>query len=138
MNTDRHTPGPWIIAASGVVGYTTANRGFAIIATIESQGEGREWVYNGLLVAAAPKMLDTLRALVALHPDECRFDHHGNCQAHSLGRPCEIAVARLVIARATGDTHPDVGLLNHDVDRGGECREVKSITVEFAEDECNE
>jgi hypothetical protein len=30
--------------------------------------------------------------------DPCRLDHHGNCQTHSLGNPCNVAEAREFLA----------------------------------------
>src|SRR5437868_4561971 len=29
--------------------------------------------------------------------DECSLDHHGNCQEHRLGNPCEVADARQLL-----------------------------------------
>ncbi len=41
------------------------------------------------------------RALAALvDPDDCQFDHHGDCQAHGFfGGPCGHAVAKELLAR---------------------------------------
>lgn len=36
----------------------------------------------------------------ALDPDPCRLDHHGNCQAHGLGNPCEQSLIRAALADA--------------------------------------
>jgi len=46
---------------------------------------------------------ETIQALLTaaeavLDPEPCRYDHHGNCQAHNLGNPCEQAVLREAIA----------------------------------------
>lgn len=35
-----------------------------------------------------------------LDPDECRLDHHGYCQSHNLGRPCEQVLLREAISQA--------------------------------------
>lgn len=35
--------------------------------------------------------------LDAIGDGPCRYDHHGNCQAHFLGNPCEVAAARHVL-----------------------------------------
>lgn len=43
-------------------------------------------------------------AKAALDPDPCRLDHHGNCQAHHLGNPCEQRLLREAIAKA--ERHP--------------------------------
>jgi hypothetical protein len=37
-------------------------------------------------------------AKAALDPDPCQLDHHGNCQAHSIGNPCEQKLLREAIA----------------------------------------
>lgn len=39
----------------------------------------------------------------ALDPDPCRLDHHGYCQAHSLGNPCEQKLLREAIEKAEGN-----------------------------------
>lgn len=33
-----------------------------------------------------------------LDDDKCRYDHHGYCQTHYLGDPCEVAEARRILA----------------------------------------
>lgn len=53
------------------------------------------------LADAAPDLLAALEAMIDNEP--CRFDHHGNCQTHTLGNPCEMAAARAAIARARGE-----------------------------------
>lgn len=35
--------------------------------------------------------------LDAIGDEPCRLDHHGNCQAHFLGNPCEVAAARTAL-----------------------------------------
>jgi hypothetical protein len=52
-------------------------------------------VQSGDLLAEA---VDIMRCLVDLEP--CRYDHHDNCQAHSLGvRPCEHEQAKAFLAK---------------------------------------
>lgn len=36
-----------------------------------------------------------LRAVIDDEP--CRYDHHGYCQTHLLGKPCEVAEARRLL-----------------------------------------
>ena len=80
-----------------------------------THGEYGRWTYNGMepdesgqwvkyddhidALAAAQRENERLRyALEGLVDDEeCRFDHHGNCQTHYLGNPCEMATARAVL-----------------------------------------
>lgn len=40
-----------------------------------------------------------LRSLLRAFVDEepCRLDHHGNCQAHNLSNPCDVARARVLL-----------------------------------------
>lgn len=45
---------------------------------------------NAALVAAREGLLALL--------GECRLDHSGNCQAHFLGNPCEVANAKAALA----------------------------------------
>lgn len=52
-------------------------------------------------VAAAPDLLAACKA--ALDNSPCRLDHHGNCQEHSLGNPCEQKLLREAIAKAEGE-----------------------------------
>jgi hypothetical protein len=40
-----------------------------------------------------------LQDFADLHSAPCRYDHHGNCQEHYLGKPCIIADAREVLKR---------------------------------------
>lgn len=55
--------------------------------------------------------VDIMRCLV--DPDPCRYDHHDNCQAHSLGvRPCEHEQAKAFIAKydaANTERHAPIG-----------------------------
>lgn len=63
---------------------------------------------NALLIVAAvnalPKLLEHVAeleaALAGLTDDEpCFYDHNGNCQAHFVNSPCEMATARAVLAK---------------------------------------
>lgn len=38
----------------------------------------------------------------AIDDEECRFDHHGNCQTHTCGNPCEQKLLREAVAKAEG------------------------------------
>lgn len=52
----------------------------------------------------ADREIERLReALAGLVDDEpCHYDHNGDCQAHFVSNPCEMAVARTALASATG------------------------------------
>ncbi len=41
-------------------------------------------------------------ARLAVDPDPCRLDHHGTCQAHGLGDPCEQLLLKAALARLDG------------------------------------
>lgn len=65
----------------------------------ERINEWIEWLADKL-AAVRDEELERLRELIReLHdPDPCRFDHHGNCQAHDLGNPCAHARAQEILA----------------------------------------
>lgn len=50
--------------------------------------------------ALVEELVDALEAV--LDPDPCWLDHNGNCQAHFVSNPCEVAAARALIARVRG------------------------------------
>ena len=56
--------------------------------------------------AALQREVETLRAALeplAEHFDgECRFDHHGYCQAHLVDKPCSVAAARAALTPPSG------------------------------------
>jgi len=59
------------------------------------------------LFRAAPDLLAAAGAALEVY-GECRFDHHGLCQAHHLrrsnGEPeCEVGLLRAAIAKAKGE-----------------------------------
>lgn len=59
---------------------------------------------NARLIAAAPELVAALEA--CLDPDDCSWDHNGNCQAHyDFDKPheCYNAVARSLLARVRGE-----------------------------------
>lgn len=54
-------------------------------------------------VVAAPvvgegRLRPHLEALLEMQDEPCRFDHHGNCQAHYVEKPCRVAEARAALA----------------------------------------
>ena len=63
---------------------------------------------DAALIAAAPPMLSALKAVLEVHDEPCRLDHHGLCQTHHLRRndagdpECEVALVRAAIAKAEG------------------------------------
>lgn len=42
-------------------------------------------------------------AEACLDPDPCSYDHHGNCQAHGGGDPCEQKLLRAALASTVGE-----------------------------------
>jgi len=52
--------------------------------------------------AVAQNQVARLLALLETFVDDapCHFDHHGNCQTHYLGNPCNVALARAELAVA--------------------------------------
>jgi hypothetical protein len=44
--------------------------------------------------------LKHLSRMVEVHDEECYFDHHGDCQAHFVERPCRVEVAREFLKNA--------------------------------------
>lgn len=49
-------------------------------------------------VALQARIRELEQALQPFIDDEiCRLDHHGNCQIHSLGNPCEQIAARAAL-----------------------------------------
>jgi hypothetical protein len=64
-------------------------------ANFSEDGATHNTKLTGDLLAEA---VDIMRCLVDLEP--CRYDHHDNCQAHSLGvRPCEHEQAKAFLAK---------------------------------------
>jgi hypothetical protein len=49
------------------------------------------------LVARLNHLHAALTACVKFETEPCRFDHDGVCQAHHLGKPCEVAVGRKLL-----------------------------------------
>lgn len=63
-----------------------------------------------------PRSIDEAHAVHALRrlleavdsgQSSCRYDHHGNCQEHYLGNPCEVAVARGILQEIDSAKGPD-------------------------------
>lgn len=82
--------------------------------------EARERASDDLTLEAAA-YLSAYRAVFARLVDDepCSLDHHGNCQTHNLGNPCEVAQARELLAagerpaRAGEAEAGALGLLDH-------------------------
>ena len=92
----KHTPGPWEIER----GYNTIIK--SIGPCVPDEYAGSAWLEvpdaDALLIAAAPDLLEALKAMVAL--DE---EHHQRCQGdEDVCR--EVRQARYAIAKAIGDT----------------------------------
>ena len=68
-------------------------------------------------MSAANAVTEALRRMLEIFNDECRLDHHGNCQAHFLdvrGR-CRVAEAKAALAAsptAQPDGEPDTARLD--------------------------
>ena len=101
----KHTPGPWRLY-QGPLLYVEADNHVGPIAELRSRldygrmhplvAETRD--ANARLIAAAPELLEALKAMVAL--DE---EHHQRCQGdEDVCR--EVRQARYAIAKAIGDT----------------------------------
>jgi hypothetical protein len=57
--------------------------------------------YRAAVAAPDNVTSEALRLLWTFVDDEpCQLDHHGNCQAHNLGNPCNVEQARKFLVRA--------------------------------------
>lgn len=102
--TDKHTPGPWIVASDETVTVRDAqDGGIASCGWLKSRLTGprrtsAEVHANARLISAAPDLLEALRAFVedgfSLHEVERRTDP---------GTYAAIVKARAAIAKATGE-----------------------------------
>ncbi|HYE57810.1 MAG TPA: hypothetical protein VD948_04865, partial [Rhodothermales bacterium] len=68
----------------------------------KNKTDGEAAVLLGLVANAERKHFEEVTALRlaldALVDDEpCQYDHHGYCQAHSLGKPCSNAVGKALL-----------------------------------------
>ena len=123
MSKLKITPGPWRYGensssdkdgkmyshtANIFCGHHRPEDGF-IVATCEIRLSPDHTAYaeelvakaNANLIAAAPEMYVALSQLVDDEP--CEYDHHGYCQTHNLGNPCEVALGRAALAKARGE-----------------------------------
>lgn len=117
----EHTPGPWTMdkplhprpdqVSDRLIVHRPSSGPKLHVAEVfqfqdyESHAADGAALHNARLIAAAPDLLAACEA--ALDPDPCRFDHHGTCQAHGLGNPCEQKLIREAIAKAKGLEHDD-------------------------------
>lgn len=44
-----------------------------------------------------PDLREALSGILDMLEPECRYDHHGNCQAHYVEKPCRVAEARAAL-----------------------------------------
>ena len=119
MSETKHTPGPWMAVRNNAYWevnpqHKTVGGPFSVADCCPSDPEhpdGGLQEANARLIAAAPTMLEALLAVREVDTDECRHDHHGLCQTHSLRQierdgewvpECEMALVRAAIAKATG------------------------------------
>lgn len=87
--TARHTPGPWAVFDSEIVSHHTDQH--IADAPLEDGMNPTEWQANAHLIAAAPELLETLKALVDAYEDPMLDD------PHSL-----VLAAKEAIAKAEG------------------------------------
>lgn len=110
--TEGHTPGPWVVLSCE--GTSPIYRG--IICTVEQSerltavaaGDGRtafpdEWSANARLIAAAPDLLEALKALRLQ-----ALQSNVNSAANEWGREA-LEMANDAISRAEGRTEPKAG-----------------------------
>ena len=86
----KHTPGPWHTAGEQGVQIRSAKDQIAKVWTMR----GNEWKANARLIAAAPDLLEALRAMV---------DYFGPHPDVDNGLDETLTAARAAIAKATGE-----------------------------------
>ena len=82
------------------------------LAEMRDRGDRETQMTNARLIAAAPEMLEALKAVLEVYDDPCRLDHHGYCQEHNLRMiqksdgqwvgECQMELVRNAIAKAEG------------------------------------
>lgn len=97
MNNTKHTPGPWIVYKSGVWS-PPKMRGeqINIIANCNTQNLDGCDLANATLIAAAPELLEALKAIVKEYVNDL-----WNCVDPSISQD-NIEKAKLAIAKAEG------------------------------------
>ncbi len=100
MSTPKHTPGPWRFSRDGyIVSSTTGERVCSPHSTLlggKISDQIKDLKRNARLIAAAPELLEALRALQNIPP----FD--GTTATSTIRREAKRA-ARAAIAKATGE-----------------------------------
>jgi hypothetical protein len=111
INT-HYLPTAKLVGASRIVGpvrpwnpYAYIARGFTPeeFETVRFVDEDADFVAHARedipsLVAYAEALEEALREFLDLEEVECRYDHHGNCQAHgACPPPCYVAEARALL-----------------------------------------
>jgi hypothetical protein len=99
-DTARHTPGDWESVAFGDGCAINGPDGLRVAMTYGCAGEGEERA-NADLIAAAPSLLDALRAFVAIS-EPFAAEMEGDTHPDSVRGLEVLAAARAAIARATG------------------------------------
>ena len=100
--TTKHTPGPWFADKLEdrnaynifMPGYSSAGASVHFCANATGCMGGEEVQANARLIAAAPELLEALRAIVNL------WDHHASAHGDGIIYPLHQA-ARAAIAKAT-------------------------------------
>lgn len=52
--------------------------------------------------AEVARLREALQGLLEPVDTPCRFDHHGYCQEHHLGKPCAVPIARAALGDSRG------------------------------------
>jgi hypothetical protein len=99
-DTARHTPGDWESVAFGDGCAINGPDGLRVAETMARDGDGEE-VANGHLIAAAPSLLNALRAFVAIS-EPFAAEMEGDTHPDSVRGLEVLTEARAAIARATG------------------------------------
>ncbi len=110
--TNKHTPAPWLYDAPENMVLDANGK---LVAQPRSTDLGKEARNaNGLLIAAAPALLDALQAALAVIADYLDYDHNGDPwteDARTMGEmdindyqhDGRLAAAHAAISRATGE-----------------------------------
>jgi len=102
----KHTPGPWWLgrdpshfgSLTSITGGSDSTGGIRSVAEVGGP-DIDEAEANASLIAAAPEMLDALKAMTKLYVD---FVNSGDCGCWDPERIDEVKLARAVIAKAEG------------------------------------
>ena len=107
MNTTKHTPGPWIIASDdlSIEAPSHPSNGTPLIAQLYASSHFGydERMANARLIAAAPELLETLKAVLSFMDTDSRNDQQFD-PALKLDSSIAVEAAYEAIAKATNPT----------------------------------